>query len=94
MADGLRHRGWTVYTARHKHRLGDPDRAHLSYAATNDWIHVTLDDDFRSLVEASGLDHAGLISIQQAGRDSDDVVKAVDAHLESRSRDDRGIHYC
>lgn len=54
----------------------------------------TFDDDFLSLVEGSGLEHAGIIYVQQAGRDIGDVVKTVDAHLESRSEDDRGIHYC
>jgi predicted nuclease of predicted toxin-antitoxin system len=74
--------------------LGDPDREHLSYVVENDWILVTFDDDFLSLVEGSGFDHAGIIHGQQAGRDIGDVVKAVDAHLESGSEDDRGIHYC
>ena len=94
VADGLRRRGWTIYTAREESRLGDADRDHLSYVVENDWILVTFDDDFLSLVEASGFDHAGMIYVQQAGRDIGDVVKAVDAHLESRSGDDRSIHYC
>jgi predicted nuclease of predicted toxin-antitoxin system len=94
VADGLRRRGWTVYTARDEERLGDPDREHLSYVVENDWILVTFDDDFLSLVEGSGLEHAGTIYVQQAGRDIGDVVKTVDAHLESRPEGDRGIHYC
>ncbi|WP_158237356.1 DUF5615 family PIN-like protein [Halegenticoccus soli] len=94
VADGLRRRGWTVHTARDEERLGDPDREHLSYAFENDWILVTFDDDFLSLVEGSGLEHAGIIYVQQAGRDIGDVVKAVDAHLDNREEDDRGIHYC
>jgi len=94
VADGLRRRGWTVYTARDEGRLGDPDREHLSYAVEKDWILVTFDDDFLSLVEDSGFEHAGIVYIQQAGRDIGDVVKAVDAHLESRTEDDRSIHYC
>lgn len=55
---------------------------------------MTFDDDFLSLVETKGLDHAGIIYVQQAGRDIGDVVKAIDSHLESRAPDDRGIHYC
>jgi predicted nuclease of predicted toxin-antitoxin system len=74
--------------------LGDPDREHLSYVVENDWILVTFDDDFLSLVEVSGSAHAGVIYVKQAGRDIGDVVKAVDSHLESRSEDARGIHYC
>lgn len=94
VADGLRRRGWTVSTARDENRLGDTDREHLSYATDNDWILLTFDDDFLSLVEGAGLDHAGIIYVQQAGRDIGDVVRAVDEHLETRDVDDRGIHYC
>ena len=50
----------------------------------NDWILVTFDDDFLSFVEGTGLEHAGIIYVQQAGRDIGGVVKAVDAHLENR----------
>jgi predicted nuclease of predicted toxin-antitoxin system len=94
VADGLRRRGWTVHTARDDGRLGDPDREHLSYALANDWILLTFDDDFLSLVEGSGLDHAGIIYVQQAGRDIGEVVKAIDAHLDNREQGDCGIHYC
>ena len=94
VADGLRRRGWTVYTVRDEERLGDSDREHLSYVVENDWILVTFDDDFLSLVEGSGLEHAGIVYAQQAGRDIGGVVKAVNAHLESRPEDDRGVHYC
>jgi len=55
---------------------------------------MTFDGDFLSLVEGSGLAHAGIVYVRQAGRDIGDVVKAVDAHLETRAEDDRGIHYC
>ena len=55
---------------------------------------MTFDDDFLSLVEGSGLKHAGIIYVQQAGRNIGDVVKAVDEHLENREQGDRGIHYC
>lgn len=55
---------------------------------------MTFDGDFLSLVEGSGLAHAGIVYVRQAGRDIGDVVKAVDAHLETRAKDDRGIHYC
>jgi len=94
VADGLRRRGWTVHTARDEDRLGDPDTEQSAYALDNDWILVTFDDDFLSLVENSNLGHAGIIYVQQAGRDIGDVVKTIDQHLESRSEDDRNIHYC
>ncbi|MFB6152043.1 MAG: DUF5615 family PIN-like protein [Haloarculaceae archaeon] len=93
VADGLRQRGWTVHTARGEGRLGDPDREQLRYAVENDWVLVTFDDDFLSLVESEGLDHAGLIFVQQAGRRVGDAVKTIDAHLEARDGDDRSIQY-
>jgi len=93
VADGLRRRGWMVLTAREEGTLGEPDRTQLSYARDNDWILLTFDDDFLSLVEGEGLDHTGLVFVQQDGRQIGDVVKAVDAHLAERQPDDRGIHY-
>jgi len=93
VADGLRRRGWTVRTAREGGRLGDPDREQLRHAVENDWVLLTFDDDFLSLVEGQGLEHAGLIYVQQAGRQIGDVVKTVDAHLTERPEDDDSIQY-
>ncbi|HKL30242.1 MAG TPA: DUF5615 family PIN-like protein [Natrialbaceae archaeon] len=93
VADGLRRRGWDVHTARDEGTLGDPDREQLRYAVKNDWLLLTFDDDFLSLVEGEGLEHVGLIYVQQAGRKIGDVVKTVDAHLEERDEDDRSITY-
>jgi len=93
VADGLRRRGWTVHTAREEETLGEPDRAQLAYAADNDWLLGTFDDDFLSLVEGEGLDHSGLVYVQQAGRRIGDVVKVIDGHLAERSPDDDSIAY-
>lgn len=94
VADGLRRRGWPVRTARDEGKLGDADRDHLAYALKRDWVLLTFDDDFLSLVERAGLEHAGIIYVQQAGHDIGDVVKTVDSHLADRLENDRGIHYC
>ncbi|WP_435181516.1 DUF5615 family PIN-like protein [Halorussus sp. AFM4] len=91
--DGLERRGWQVRTARDEGTLGDGDRDQLEYARENDWLLLTFDDDFFSLVEGEGLEHAGLIYVQQDGRKIGNVVKAVDAHLENRDEDNRGIDY-
>jgi len=71
--------------------LGEPDQYHLALAEESDCLLVTFDDDFLSLVESEELEHAGIIFVHQAGRDIDDVVKAVDSHLSERPSDDRGI---
>ena len=93
VADGLHRRGWTIYTAREEETLGEPDREQLRLAVANDWLLLTFDDDFLSLVEREGLEHRGIIYVQQAGRQIGDVVKVVDEHLQSRSDEDRSIQY-
>ncbi|WP_128905305.1 DUF5615 family PIN-like protein [Halorubrum amylolyticum] len=93
VADGLRRRGWTVHTAREEGTLGDPDREQLRFAADNDWVLLTFDDDFLSLVTDNGLTHCGLIYVRQSRRKIGDVVKAVDSHLQDRSDTDTSIHY-
>ena len=84
VADGLRRRGWTVHTARDEGTLGDPDHEQLRYAVENDWILLTFDDDFLSLVESDEILHEGLIYVRQSGRQIGDVVKIVDEHLQNR----------
>lgn len=93
VADGLRRRGWTVQTARDEGTLDEPDFEQLAYAVENEWLLVTFDDDFLSLVEGGGLEHTGILYVRQAGRQIGDVVKLVDAQLEEMDSDDRGIHH-
>lgn len=93
IADGLRRRGWQVRIARDEGMLGKPDRAHLELANEQNWVLVTFDDDFLSLVEAEDLRHTGIIFVKQHGRTVGEVVKAVDGHLNERSTDDYDIHY-
>jgi len=65
----------------------------LRHAVENDWLLLTFDDDFLSLLEGKGLEHSGMIYVQQAGRQIGDVVKAVDEHLQNRPEDDVSIEY-
>ncbi|GAB3691569.1 hypothetical protein GCM10028857_29100 [Salinarchaeum chitinilyticum] len=82
-----------MHTAREEGTLGDPDEEQLQYAVSNDWLLVTFDDDFLSLVEGEGMDHCGVLYVQQAGRQIGDVVKAVDEHVQARPDDDHSIGY-
>ncbi len=50
-------------------------------------------EQLRYAVEGDGLEHSGLIYVQQAGRQIGDVVKAVDEHLQNRPADDTSIQY-
>lgn len=92
VAHGLRQRGWEVHTAREEDMLGEPDREQLAYAVDHDWILLTFDDDFLSLVTRDGLDHAGIFYVNQAGKRIGDVVKAVDAQLQTTPAPEQ-IHY-
>ena len=92
VANGLRQRGWTVYTTHEEGHLGDSDKQQLAYAAENDWILLTFDDDFLSLVQKHDLDHSGIIYISQAGKRIGEVVKAVDKQLQETPDTDQ-IHY-
>jgi predicted nuclease of predicted toxin-antitoxin system len=93
VADGLSRRGWSVHTARDEGTLGEPDREQLRYAVKRDWMLLTFDDDFLSLVEGEEMEHSGVIYVRQAGRRIGDVVKVVDEHLQNRSEDAPSIQY-
>ncbi|OYR55432.1 DUF5615 family PIN-like protein [Halorubrum halodurans] len=93
VADGLSRRGWSVHTARDEGTLGESDREQLRYAVERDWILLTFDDDFLSLVEGEEMEHSGMIYVRQAGRRIGDVVKVVDEHLQNRSEDAPPIQY-
>ena len=51
VVEGIRRRGWQVYSARGEDRLGRTDRDQLSFALENDWILFTFDTDFLKLIE-------------------------------------------
>lgn len=93
VADGLKQRGWEVHTVVDEETRGDGDRQQLRYARENDWLLVTFDDDFLSLVEGQGLDHTGIIYIDQRGKRIGEVVKQVDTYLDGREELSYRIHY-
>lgn len=93
VAEGLRQRGWQVHTVVDEDTRGNEDRQQLRYARENDWLLVTFDDDFLSLVEGQGLEHVGIIYVEQQGKRIGDVVKQVDAYLDGREKLGPRIHY-
>lgn len=94
VADGLSRRGWETHHAREEDTLGSSDREQLSYAGERDWVLLTFDDDFLSLVEGEGLDHEGILYVDQTGKGIGDVVKAVDGFLGARDGPiGRAVHY-
>ncbi len=94
VADGLARREWEVHHARDEDMLGESDEVQLAYAADREWILFTFDDDFISLVEGDGLDHTGILYVEQTGLGIGEVVKAVDRYLEERAETiGHEIHY-
>jgi len=82
VANGLQQRGWTVHTAREQDMLGSPDRDQVAYATAREWIMLTFDDDFITLVKRENVDHSGIIYVNQVGKRVGDVIKAVDKQLQ------------
>jgi predicted nuclease of predicted toxin-antitoxin system len=92
VAKGLKDRGWNVRTVRDEDMLGDTDKEQLNYAVENNWVLVTFDDDFLSLVEREGLEHTGIIYVNQAGRDIGEVIRLLDKYLDQVGKIE-SIHY-
>ncbi len=64
VANGLRHRGIDVTTARDVQLIQAPDEEHLAYALSNNRVLVTHDDDFLRLHHI-GTPHAGIAFCHQ-----------------------------
>lgn len=77
VARGLRERGWNVHTASEEDNLGVPDREQLRIALEKDWILLTFDDDFLSLVEKQDLEHSGIVYTDQSGKTVGKVLNQV-----------------
>ncbi|MFB6180591.1 MAG: DUF5615 family PIN-like protein [Candidatus Nanohalobium sp.] len=88
----MRKRDWNVKTAHEEETLGDTDREQLKLAIENNYILLTFDDDFLSLVKSEDLEHRGIIYINQAGKKIGEVVKKVDKLLQE-NKEITGIHY-
>ena len=86
---GLRRRGWDVSSVSDEETTGDSDREHIERAATNEWVVLTFDDDFLSLAAESTIDHAGIVYIEQYGKDVGQLVRRIDAAL--RRNEDREL---
>lgn len=87
---GLRRRGWRITAAVEAGTLGSSDEEHLRYAIDRDWLLLTFDDDFLSLVETefADLDHAGIVYARQYRRTVGDLVRSIDTALRrNRNRD-------
>ena len=85
VAEGLRRRGWEVTTAVEEETLGYTDREHIEFALAEEWVILTFDDDFLSLVKSEYEEnHPVIVYASQHGRDVGDLVKRIDLVLEKR----------
>ncbi len=70
VAKGLRRRGIGVMTTYEAGRLGTSDEEQPAFAAMEDRVFFTKDDDFLRL-HATGITHAGIVYAQQGTRVGD-----------------------
>ncbi|WP_255152387.1 DUF5615 family PIN-like protein [Halorarius halobius] len=90
VVEGLRRRDWSVTTAMEEGTLGAPDDEQLAYAADNDWLLLTFDDDFLSMVQSGEYDdsHAGIVFVSQHERGVGELVRRIDSTLQQNANRD------
>lgn len=92
VSKGLRNRGRHVKTAHEQNNLGEPDREQLKIARENEYILLSFDDDFLTLVKKENLEHEGIIYVNQTGKRIGEVIKKVSKCL-SQNPETSSIHY-
>jgi len=75
VAEGLKRRGVRVISARDADNLGLSDKEQLEYAAKNNFVIVTHDDDF--LTMAIKYDHKGIVYVHQQKYDVGDLIRKL-----------------
>ena len=76
IASGLSGRGIDVVTAADAALLGEPDTKYITFAATEDRVVVTQDDDFLTL-HAAGEKHSGIAYCRQGARTISEMITAL-----------------
>ncbi len=75
VAEGLKRRGVRVISARDVGNLGLSDEEQLNYAAKNNFVIVTHDDDF--LTMAITYDHKGIVYVHQQKYGVGDLIRKL-----------------
>jgi predicted nuclease of predicted toxin-antitoxin system len=75
VAEGLKRRGVRVMSARDADNLGLSDEEQLNYAAKNNFVIVTHDDDF--LTMAITYDHKGIVYVHQQKYGVGDLIRKL-----------------
>ncbi|RIK84183.1 MAG: hypothetical protein DCC68_01995 [Planctomycetota bacterium] len=84
VAEGLRRRGYDVTVSSEAGLLAASDEKQLAYAAREDRILVTRDQDFLRL-NAQRTDHAGIIFWTQRQRSLGQLIRAIDSLFVART---------
>lgn len=75
IAEGLKRRGVKVISARDTDKLGLSDKEQLDYAARENLVIVTHDDDFLSI--AMECDHKGIVYVHQQKYRVGDLIRRL-----------------
>ena len=75
ISDGLKRRGIKILSARDAGNLGLSDEEQLNYAAKNNFVIVTHDDDF--LTMAIKYDHKGIVYVHQQKYSVGDLIRKL-----------------
>ena len=74
-SEGLKRRGINILAARDAGNLGLSDEEQLNYAAKNNFVIVTHDDDF--LTMAIKYDHKGIVYVHQQKYGVGDLIRKL-----------------
>ena len=75
ISEGLKRRGIKIIAARDAGNLGLSDEEQLNYAAKNNFVIVTHDDDF--LTMAIKYDHKGIVYVHQQKYGVGDLIRKL-----------------
>ena len=75
ISEGLKRRGIKILSARDAGNLGLSDEEQLNYAAKNNFVIVTHDDDF--LTMAIKYDHKGIVYVHQQKYGVGDLIRKL-----------------
>ena len=85
IAEGLKRRGVTAWSAREVGNLGFTDREQLEYAIKERVVIFTHDDDFLSMVAKSDQEHYGVVYVHQQKLSVGECIRRLKNLAETRS---------
>ena len=90
ISEGLKRRGIKIFSARDAGNLGLSDEEQLNYAAKNNFVIVTHDDDF--LTMAIKYDHKGIVYVHQQKYGVGDLIRKLKLLWDIAEQEDMANH--